>query len=73
MSMYYYTYVSLEIIGGMEMTKKLIGLIAFVVTGVGMMTSTVIKNMNFLNIGCFAIVGCLFAISLVEHFNELKN
>lgn len=55
------------------MTRKLLGLIAFIATGAGLMVSMVIKDMNLLNIGFLIIVGCFFTISLVEHYNELKN
>lgn len=55
------------------MTRKLIGLIAFVATGIGLMISTIMKNMNLLNTGITAIVGCFFVISLAEHFDELRD
>ena len=55
------------------MTRKLLGLIAFVSTGAGLMVSSIIKDMNLLNTGFLAIIGFFLTISLVEHFNELKN
>jgi len=55
------------------MTRKLLGLVAFAATGLGLLVSTVIKDMNLLNTIFIVIVGCFFTISLLEHFNELKN
>lgn len=55
------------------MTRKLIGLIAFVATGLGLMVSTVLKDMNLLNTTFLLLVGCFFIISLLDHFNELKS
>jgi len=55
------------------MTRKLLGLIAFIVTGMGLIVSTIIKDISFVNTAFLIIVGCFFTISLFEHFNELKN
>jgi len=55
------------------LARKLLGLIAFISTGVGLLISTIIKDMNLLNIVFIGIIGYFFAISVVEHFNDLKS
>ena len=55
------------------MTRKLLGLISFIVTGMGLIVSTIIKDISLVNIAFLIIVVCFFTVSLLEHFNELKN
>jgi len=55
------------------MKRKLFGLIAFVVTSSGLLISTLNDNLSFKNMAFLFIIGCFFTISLIDHFNELKN
>lgn len=55
------------------MTRKLFGLIAFVATGLGLMLSTVSKDMNLINGVFLLIIGFFFTVSLKDHFHDLIN
>lgn len=51
----------------------LLGLIAFAATGGGVIVSTIINEYNFYKTEIIIIFGCLFAISLLDHFRKVKN
>lgn len=51
----------------------LLGLIAFISTGGGLIISTAINERNFYKTEILIIFGCLFAISLVDHFKKLRQ
>ncbi|WP_100064981.1 hypothetical protein [Miniphocaeibacter massiliensis] len=53
-----------------KMTTKVLGLVAFIATGGGLIISTVINEENFYKIEILIIFGCFFAISLVDHFKQ---
>jgi len=55
------------------MILKLIGLLAFVLTSSGLLVSTLIDNFNISTMAVLFVFGCFFTISLVDHFNEIKN
>lgn len=55
------------------MLRKLLGLIAFVLTGAGLMMQTLTKGINSINISFLVIIGCFFTISLFDHYKELKS
>lgn len=53
--------------------KGLLGLIAFIATGVGLLISTAISEKSFYKAEILIIIGCLFVISLVDYFKELTR
>lgn len=55
------------------MFRKLIGLIAFVLTGIGLIMQTVSKDMSMFNLLFLLVILCFFTISLFEQFNGLKG
>lgn len=55
------------------MIRKILGLSAFVLTGVGLMVLTIIKDKNLFNTIFLILTGCFFSMGLTGHFNELKN
>jgi hypothetical protein len=55
------------------MLRKLIGLIAFVLTSVGLIMQTVTEGMSILNTSFLIAILCFFTISLIEQFNGLKD
>lgn len=67
------------VIGSNRMNKKLLtkrstrllGLIAFIATGGGLIISTAIHEKNFYKTEIVIIFGCFFAISLIEHFRKV--
>lgn len=54
-------------------TKRLIGLLAFIATGGGLIISTAIHERDLYKTEILVIIGCFFAISLVDHFKKLKE
>lgn len=52
---------------------RLLGLIAFIATGGGLIVSTAINEGNFYKTEILIIFGGFFAISLVDHFKKLKS
>lgn len=54
-------------------SRKLLGLIAFVATGGGLIISTAGNEENFYKTEILIIFGCFLAVSLVDHFKKLKN
>lgn len=50
---------------------RILGLLAFIATGGGLIVSTVIKQENFYKTEILLIYGGLFAISLIDHFLKL--
>ena len=50
---------------------RLLGLAAFIATGGGLIVSTAINEENFYKTEILIIIGCFFAISLVDHFRKL--
>lgn len=54
-------------------TYRLIGLIAFIATGGGLILSTAINESNFYKTEILIIFGAFFAISLAEHYRKLKK
>lgn len=60
--------------GVKKMIRKLMGFIAFVSVGMGLIASTTINNnKNPLIIGFLVIVFCFITISLVDQYKDLKN
>ena len=55
------------------MIRKTLGILVFIVTGVGLLVSTLIKDMSIFNIIVFVLIGIFFLMGLVEHFYELKT
>lgn len=51
----------------------LLGLIAFIATGGGLIISTAINEGNFYKTEILIILGCFFAISLVDHFKKIMK
>lgn len=52
---------------------KILGLIAFIATGGGLIASTAINEDNFYKTEILIILGCFFVISLVNHYRKLKE
>ena len=52
-------------------TTRLLGLIAFIATGGGLIISTAVNERNFYKTEIAIIFGCFFAISLLDHFRQL--
>lgn len=52
-------------------STRLLGLAAFIATGGGLIVSTAINEENFYKTEILIIIGCFFAISLVDHFKKL--
>lgn len=50
---------------------RLLGLIAFIATGGGLIISTAVNEKNFYKTEILIILGCLFSISLVDHFKKV--
>lgn len=50
---------------------RLLGLIAFITTGGGLLISTAISEKSFYKTEILIIFGCLFAISLIDHFKNV--
>ena len=50
---------------------KLLGLIAFISTGGGLIISTIANGESFYKTEILIIFGCLFAISLIDHFKKV--
>ena len=53
------------------MVMRVIGLLAFVATGGGLIVSTVINQGNYYKTEILMIFGALFAVSLIDHFLKL--
>lgn len=53
--------------------KNLLGLLAFIATGSGLIISTAINEENFYKTEILIIFGCFLAISLSDHFKKLKQ
>lgn len=53
--------------------RRILGLIAFIATGGGLIISTAIHEENFYKTEILIIIGCFFAISLVDHFKKLVS
>lgn len=51
--------------------RRLFGLIAFIVTGVGLLVSTAVKDRSFYKTEIIIIIGSLFVISIVDHFKKV--
>lgn len=52
-------------------SARLLGLIAFIGTGGGLIFSTAINEENFYKTEILIIIGCLFFVSLVDHYKQL--
>lgn len=52
---------------------RLLGLIAFIATGGGLIISTAANERNFYKTEILIIFGCFFAISLADHFKKLVD
>lgn len=55
------------------MIKKLVGLQAYVLTGLGLIISTLVEYNKIANIILIAAICSLFIIGIKDHFNELKG
>ncbi|HLR20977.1 MAG TPA: hypothetical protein VK087_03130 [Tissierellaceae bacterium] len=51
--------------------RKVLGLIAFIATGAGLKISTAINEESFYKTAIVIIIGCFFAVGLVDHFRKL--
>ena len=56
-----------------KMSTRLLGLIAFIATGGGLIISTAVNEENFYKTEILIIFGCFFAISLADHFKKLTE
>ncbi len=54
-----------------ENFRRLLGLIAFIATGGGLIVSAIINDRSFYKTEVLIILGFLFAISLVDHFKKV--
>lgn len=50
---------------------RLFGLIAFIATGGGLLISAAVNDRNFYKTEILIILGCLFTVSLVDHFKKV--
>lgn len=55
------------------MFSKLIGLSAFVLTGLGIMVSSISQNINIINISILSIILFFFSLSIKSNFDELRE
>lgn len=55
------------------MIKKSIGLVAFAATGTGLLLSVGFRDASPLDMTILMIVGYFFTLSLVGHYNSLKE
>ena len=55
------------------MIKKLIGLQTYVITGLGLITSTMVEYNKTVNIVLIAAICGFFIIGIKEHYDELKG
>ncbi len=55
------------------MIKKLVGLAAFAATGTGLLLTVELKDASPLNMTILMVVGYFFTLSLVDHYNNLKE
>jgi hypothetical protein len=55
------------------MLRKLMGLIAFIITGVGLVFTSQPSEMSILNIGLLLLVGFFYTVSIIGHFKDLKE
>lgn len=53
--------------------KRLLGLIAFIATGGGLIISTAINEENLYKTEILLVIGCFFAISLIDHYRNLRD
>ncbi|WP_192929584.1 hypothetical protein [Alkaliphilus serpentinus] len=53
------------------MSRKKLGFVAFVATGVGLILSTILKEIDFFMLLPIAAIAGLFYVGLVEHYKEL--
>lgn len=51
--------------------RKIIGLSAFFITGVGLLASSIISNFNIASVGLIAFLSVFFVLGLSDHFKEL--
>lgn len=54
-----------------EKCRRILGLVAFIATGGGLIISTVVEGKNFYKTEILIIFGSLFIISLVDHFKKI--
>lgn len=54
-------------------TRRLLGLIAFIATGGGLILDAMFTEPNFYKTEILVIFGCLYAISLADHFRKLRK
>jgi len=52
-------------------SARILGLMAFIATGGGLIISTAINEENFYKTEILVIFGCFFAVSLVDHYRRL--
>lgn len=52
-------------------SARILGLLAFVLTGGGLIITTAINEENFYKTEILIIFGCFFAISLIDHFKKV--
>lgn len=55
------------------MARKMLGFSAFVLTGVGLMASTLINGASPLAIGVLLPVAAFYVIALSDHLKELRK
>lgn len=55
------------------MTRKMLGLAAFVATGVGLMVSTFMKDARALTLGILLPVAVFYFLGLSDHLKELQK
>lgn len=56
-----------------DINVRLLGLIAFIATGVGLIISTVVNEQNFYKMGILLFFGCFFLVGLVDYFKKLTE
>ena len=54
-------------------TARILGLLAFIATGGGLIYSTAIREVNYYKTEILIIYGALFAVSLLDHFVKLTR
>lgn len=54
-----------------KIIRKLLGLTAFIATGGGLIITAIFNDENFYKTEILVIYGCLFAISLADHFKKV--
>ncbi len=55
------------------MSRKIIGFLAFIATGVGLLGGTFFNNNNTITIASILTISAFFIIGLIDHYKQLTK